>query len=163
MKLEKRWIIIGIVSLIVITIVILLSIFYKPSEKNTIIPGEYRYVPLSQVEIEKVASTIVSSEFIKDVPKNNPVALTFFDFDEQRRVWKDSFLIGNNQLLSEGEPSVSLALHSKYISQLDGTNLCEVIKEANKNGDLAFNSEYSNAKLLIKYAGMMKHRDCFGF
>ena len=163
MKLKKKWIIIGIASTLVIIVAILLSIFYKPSEKNTMVPGEYRYVPLSQVEIEKVATTIVSSEFIKDVPKNNPVALTFFDFDEQGRVWQDSFLIGRDQLLSEGEASVSLALHSKYISQLDRTNLCEVIKEANKNGDLAFNSKYGKAKLLVKYAGMMKHRDCFGF
>ena len=163
MKLEKKWIIIGIALILVIIVAILLFIFYKPLEENVMAPGEYRYVPLSQAEIEKVSTTIVSSEFIKDVPKKDPVALTFFDFDEQGRVWQNSFLIGRDQLLSGGEPSVSLALHSKYISQLDGTNLCEIIKEANKNEDLALNSQYGKARLLIKYAGMLKHRECFGF
>ncbi len=163
MKLKKKWIIIGIASVSIIIVAILLFIFYKPLEKNVTASGEYRYVPLSQAEIEKVSITVISSEFIKDVPKKDPIALTFFDFDEQGRVWKDSFLIGRNQLLSEGDPSISLALHSKYISQLDGTNLCEIIKEASKNGDLMFNSEYGEARLLIKYVGMLKHRDCFGF
>ena len=65
--------------------------------------------------------------------------------------------------MNEGEPSVYLGLHSKYISQLDGTNLCDVVKEAKKNGDLAFNSEYGTARLLVKYARMLKHRECFGF
>ena len=39
----------------------------------------------------------------------------------------------------------------------------EVIKRANKNGDLEFYSEHNKAKLLWKYKSMLKHSDCFGF
>ena len=122
-----------------------------------------RYVPLSQTEIDKVAQTITSSEFIKDVPEKNPVALIFYGFENGERVQQDAFLIGNNQLLNEGTPSVYLTLHSKYISELNGDNLCDVIKEANKNGDLGFQSNHNTASLLLRYVGMLKHRACFGF
>jgi hypothetical protein len=46
---------------------------------------------------------------------------------------------------------------------LNGSNLCDVIQQANKNGDLGSESKYSTMNLLIKYAGMLKYRDCFGF
>ena len=161
-KEKKKLIILG--SVVIALVVILLIVFIKPTATgNTVANPEYRYVPLSQSEIERVATTILSSEFIKDVPKKNPVAITFFNFDEQGKYWQDGFLIGKDKLLSEGEPSIYLALHSKYISGLDGTNLCDIIKQANNNGDLAFDSQYGKAKLLVKYAGMLKHRDCFGF
>ena len=75
---------------------------------------------------------------------------------------KGRFLIGNNQLLNEGEPAMYLYLHSKYISEINNNNLCSVIKKAKDNGDLGFYSEYNKASLMIKYAGMLKHRGCFG-
>ena len=162
MKIKKKWIALG--TLLIVVAIIFLLLFIEPATTgNTVASGDARYVPLSQVEVQKIAGTIVSSEFIKDVPEKDPVALSFFNFDDQGRFWQDGFLIGKDQLLSQGEPSVYLALHSKYISQLDGTNLCEIIKEANNNGNLAMDSEYGKAKLLVKYAGMLKHRECFGF
>tara|TARA_Y100000310_G_C20635114_1_gene790747 strand:- start:1072 stop:1560 length:489 start_codon:yes stop_codon:yes gene_type:complete len=162
MKINKKWIIIGIT--LMLTTLIFLFLFIQPATTGkTVATGEYRYVPLSQAEIGIVTNTIISTEFISDIPEKDPVALTFFNFDGQGRFWQDGFLIGRDQLLSQGEPSIYLAMHSKYISQLNGNNLCEIIKEANKNGDLAMDSEYGNAKLLIKYAGMLKHRNCFGF
>jgi len=54
-------------------------------------------------------------------------------------------------------------LYTKYISELNGVNLCEIIKQANKNGDLGYHTEYNKAILLIKYSSLLKHRDCFGF
>jgi len=120
-------------------------------------------VPLSAEEREKVAQTLLSSEFIKDVPEKNPIALTFYSFENGQKILRDSFLIGKNQLLRDGKPAIFLTLHSKYISEFNGQNLCEMIRKAQNNGDLGFNSEHGNAKLLIKYAGMLKHRECFGF
>jgi len=124
---------------------------------------QVKYSPLSSEEINKVDSTILSSEFIKSIPEKEPISLTFFKFENGERIWQDGFLIGRNQLLTEGSPSISLILHSKYISQLNGNNLCDIIKQANKNGDLGMETKYSTASLLIKYAGMLKYRDCFGF
>lgn len=142
-------------------------IYYKFfSEQETTINtqgSQVEIVPLSQVQVEKIASILLTSEFIKDVPKKNPIALQFYDFQNGERVWRSGFLIGENQLLSEGQPTVYLFLDSKYISEINGENLCEVIKKANKNGDLGFHSEYSKVSLAIKYSGMLKHKSCLGF
>jgi hypothetical protein len=160
--MKKRWLVIGVVFAIAIALIIFFTM--KHSTGGVVNSGEpIRYVPLSQEEVDKVAQTIISSEFIKDVPEKNPIALIFFNFENGKRVQQDAFLIGNNQLLTQGTPSVYLTLHSRYISELNGNNLCDVIKEANKNGDLGFQSEYNTAILLIKYVGLLKYRNCFGF
>lgn len=159
---KRTWIII-IIALTLIIGVITFSILRQPVGKIANTGQPIRYVPLTQEEINKVAQTIVSSEFIKDVPEKNPIALVFFNFENGERVQQDAFLIGKNQLLNEGTPSIYLILHSKYISQLNENNICDVIKQANRNGDLGFQSDYNTASLLLKYTGMLKHRSCFGF
>lgn len=159
---KRTWVIIAI-TLTLIIAVVTFFVVKIPTGKVSNTGQPIRYVPLSQAEIDKVAQTIVSSEFIEDVPERNPVALIFYNFENGERVRNDAFLIGNNQLLTEGTPSVYLILHSKYISELNGNNICDVIKEAKKNGDLGFQSEYGTANLLLKYAGMLKYRSCFGF
>ncbi|MCX6747218.1 MAG: hypothetical protein NTU63_03750 [Candidatus Pacearchaeota archaeon] len=164
-----------IISLVIIIIALAIIVFAKTmnnKEEGNINPAssaagnssyQVKYSPLSPEEINKVADTILSSEFIKSIPEKEPISLFFFKFENGERIWQDGFLIGKNQLLTEGTPGISLILHSKYISQLNGNNLCDIINQANKNGDLGFESKYSTAILLIKYVGMLKYRDCFGF
>ena len=160
MKKKKRLIIIGVIVLIVL----IAFIFYKFQPTGKITSNQQvEIVPLSQAQIEKVASTLLTSEFIKDIPEKNPIALQFYDFHDGERIWQSGFLMGENELLTQGEPSVYLYLHSKYIEEIDNLNMCEVIKRANQNGDLGFYSEHNKAALLIKYANMLKHRGCFGF
>jgi hypothetical protein len=145
--------------------VLLLAIIFIPSNitGNAVQGQPLRYVPLSEQEIEKAVSTILSTEFIKDVPEKNPIALMFYSFEGNEKVIRDGFLIGNNQLLTEGVPSLYILVHAKYIDSFDGTNLCEIIQMANSNGDIGTESEYGNAKLLLKYSSLLKYRDCFGF
>jgi len=154
-----------VIGLVAIFLLLVLILIFKPESKANVVnnSGEYRYVPLEQVEVQIVAETILSSEFIQDVPEDDPIALSFYSFDSGGRVWRDSFLIGRGQLLQEGEPSIYLAIDAKYIREMSGSNLCDVVKTANSNGDLGFESSYGKARLLLKYKGMMKYRDCFGF
>jgi len=156
-----------LVLLVILASIIILGIFLflfnKPSEQTNQGVLNVEVVPLSQEERQKVFDSTMSTEFIKDVPEKYPILITFFSFENGERVYHDSFLIGRNEFLSEGEPEIYLALHSKYISELTPENFCEVIQRANKAGDLAFNSESNKASLLIKYRSMLKHRDCFGF
>jgi hypothetical protein len=188
MKIKKKWfkyliakkkIIIVVLIIIALAIAIIISEKIKDnkaegninpespagvsSNSNANSNYQVKYSPLTPEEINKVASTILSSEFIKAIPEKEPISLTFFKFENGERVWQDGFLIGRNQFLTEGSPGVSLILHSKYISQLNGNNLCDIIKQANNNRDLGFESKYSTASLFLKYAGMLKYRDCFGF
>jgi hypothetical protein len=119
--------------------------------------------PLTSSEHMQVQRVIESSNFIKDMPKNGIISLRFFNFVEGNRVWQDEFLIGKSGVLSSGQPDFYIILHSKYISELNSQNLCDVTQRANKNGDLGFYSEHSTASLFLKYAGMLKYRKCFGF
>ena len=148
--------------IIIISSIILIDKFLLTGETINQNSQHIERIPLSSEEREKVTKTLLASEFIEDVPKNNPIALQFYTFQDGERIWKDGFLIGKNQLLSEGEPVVFLYLHSKYIQEINNENLCEIIKKANYNGDLGFYSEYNKAVLLIKYVNMLKHRACFG-
>jgi hypothetical protein len=162
MKFKKRVWIIVIISVLLISI----FLFVNPFKTGKAISSgnqEVRVIPLSQEERQKVAQVLITSEFIKDVPENYPIALSFFSFEGNERVWRDSFLIGEGTLLSQGTPTIYLSLHAKYISEFNGNNFCEIIQTASKNGDLGFDSEYNTASLFLRYAGMLKYRDCFGF
>ncbi len=137
----------------------------KAAEKSSVVKTNNPPIvhsSLSQAQIEKVTDAILSSQFIKDVPEDNPVSLTFYTFQNGERVWQNSFLIGNNQILQSGTPGVSITMDSKYIFELNSTNLCDIIKEANKNGDLGFASNYSTSTLFLKYITLLKDQSCFG-
>lgn len=118
---------------------------------------------LTADELLKVKNAILSSEFISDLPKNGIVALHFFNYQNGQRVELDTILIGKDQILTSGTPDLTILLHSKYIAEITSTNLCEIIPKANTNGDLAVETSMSESSLLFKYAGIIKHRDCFGF
>jgi len=162
MKHQKKEVV-GIIILIILIIILIFVENKFPSTGQSIGNQEIKVAPLNSAERAKVTQALSSNEFIKDIPENDPVSLRFFKFEKGQRVWQDSFLIGKDQLLLEGEPSIYLTLHSNYISELNQNNLCEVMKRANKNRDLGFYTEYSKAKLFLKYSSMLKHRRCIGF
>ncbi|MBT6689810.1 hypothetical protein HN903_00605 [archaeon] len=160
---NKKKIIVVLAVLLVLTFgVIIKSLFFTGEViANT---QEVEIVPLTQEEIQLIGRTILSSEFVEDVPSKYPIALRFFSFSQSgEKIWRSGFLIGENQLLTSGDAGVYLSLNSKYISEFAQSNICDVIRVANVNGDLGFDSPYNKASLLLKYSGMVKHRDCFGF
>lgn len=117
---------------------------------------------LNEEEKNKVKDAILSSDFISALPAGGVISLQFFNFENGQRVWLDKFLIGKNQILTSGTPDIFITLHYKYISSLTSTNLCEIIQTANSNGDLGAWSDLSDTKLALKYASVIKYRDCFG-
>ena len=170
-KKRKTIFILGIIILVGVAAILILAKLPSTGQATANQGGtnqggvtqQVQIVPLSQEERQKVIQTISSSDFFQDIPEKNPIALTFFSFEEGKRIWRDGYLLSKGQFLTSGEATIYLQLHSKYVSELDGSNLCEVIQRANKNGDLGFESEYGSASLLVKYASMLKYRDCFGF
>jgi len=110
-----------------------------------------------------IGQTLSSSAFVKDMPEKGIIALRFYDFFLGERIWHDDILIGKSGILSGGTPDMTLMMHARYISQLNGANLCDVISSAKTNGEMWVESDQSDAKLLFKYSGMIKYRDCLGF
>ncbi len=120
-------------------------------------------VPLSQEEVQIFSQALLSSEFLKALPEKYPIQITFFDFQNGERRWRSRFLFNNKGFLSSGEPEISITLHAKYIPELSNENFCDIVQKAKKAGDLGFYSETGTVSLLLKYAGMLKYRSCFGF
>jgi hypothetical protein len=118
---------------------------------------------LTEEQMSLLTQTISSSEFVKDLPKEGIIALRFYDFIGDYRIWKNDIFIGRDGILNSGSPDLVLLMHAKYIMQLKDTDLCGVMANAQTNGEMWTESEYSDAKLLFKYSGMLKYRDCLGF
>ena len=156
---EKIIIIAAIIVLIIITSFFIIN---KKISTGKIVTQQIKITPLNSDERKGVMQNIISSEVIKDIPEKYPISLQFFSFENGEKVWRDGFLVGKNKFLTKGEPAVYLTLHSKYISELNQSNLCEVMQKANKNGDLGFYTKYNKASLFVKYATLLKYRKCFG-
>jgi len=159
-KLGKKQILILSVIIILIILGIVLLINKEPT--SGAVTQNIEIVPLSPQERQVVANAVLSSEFVSDLPEKYPIAIIFFDFESGKRRWRDGFLVGPSGLLSQGEAEAYITIHSKYIPELASENLCEVMRRAYQAGDIGFESQASKISLLIKYAGMLKHRDCLG-
>ncbi len=120
------------------------------------------YEPLTNEQKEKIMRVILSNEMVKKIPEKSPISLQFFHFNYGYRTWQDIFIMADGKLLENANPVISLSLSSKYISEFKENNFCEIIQKAKENGDLGFDSEYSEVKLLWKYKGLIKYKDCFG-
>ena len=154
-----------IISVFAIVIFALASftVYQFPLTGNLIDTEGYKVIPLNTEQRGKVEQSVLASEFVNDLPKNDPVFLRFFSFESGERVWQDGFLVGREGILTQGNPSIYFSIHSKYIPELNEQNLCGIVQTANRNGDVGIYSDYSKARLFLKYVGMLKHRDCFGF
>ena len=90
-----------------ILILVIIFTFNQLGLTGNVINSEVQQVeiiPLTLEQREKVIQTILSSEFIKDVPNKNPIIIQFYDQQGSERIWRDGFLLGENQLLSQEEP-----------------------------------------------------------
>jgi len=163
MKKSKRKRKFFVIFVVVIVLLLFLGIllFGIGSNKKTSNNEEIRVIPLDASEIQKVVQAVNSEEIIKELPSSGVIGLRFYSFDEQGRVWRDGFLIGKNGLLKEGEPEIFVAIHSKYINELQENSLCDVLGEADHNGDFSYELLENKVKLGIKYAGMLKYKKCF--
>ncbi|MFH1585453.1 MAG: hypothetical protein ABIB79_01660 [archaeon] len=165
MVTKKKILIISIIILLIVGFIAYNQFFSekKSSSRDGGTNQQIKREPLTAEERGAVIQAVSSSEFVEDLPGDEPIRLTFFDFDEEGdRVWQDSFLIGEGGIITKGTPTISLTLHSKYIPEIEN-DLCGTIKKANQNRDLGFQSKYNKASLLWKYKGMLQYRECFGF
>ncbi len=127
------------------------------SSKNKI-----KTIPLSESEKQKVENALLSSEFIKDVPKNNPISIRFYYFENGSRIWQDRFYMAEGELIDTTDTGMEIVINSKYIKDLGENELCSVIQDAKSKGDLGTRTDYSETQLMWKYKSMLGHRDCFG-
>jgi hypothetical protein len=168
-KLMKKNILIPVIIILMIGV---LTVALMPEKSSMQINPGQRVItgratisnPPPDVNYGNIASYLSDNQVIKDIPDNANIFLRFFNFNSGKREYEKSFILTKGHV-EEGyleNPDLTLIIHSKYLEQWNSANFCNIMSSANKNGDLAYNSELSSAKLLWKFKSMNGHKSCFG-
>jgi len=110
-----------------------------------------------------LVKNLPKNPMIQDLPSGKSLYVRFFSFPKGERVWEKSYILTKDGM-KEGtldNAEVTLIVHSKYVNQITSSNLCDVMKKANTNKDLGFESELGYASLAWKYSSLMKYKSCF--
>jgi len=117
-------------------------------------------IPLDSQEKAVVENVVIQNPILADLPNKGLISIRFFKLENGQRVWQEGFLISNKGIEKSGEPDIYLYLHSKYLLEITEDNLCEIVRGANRNGDLGFDTNKNKALLLLKYGKMLKYKSC---
>jgi len=111
---------------------------------------------------EGLSEKLSSTEIVQEFPKDTEVSLKFFTFTNGERVWQNEYTLKKSSA-TEGKPSTSdaeIIMHSKYVNRIYSEDFCNILKDANKNGDLAYTSDLNVIKLTWKFKSIVKYKDC---
>lgn len=123
--------------------------------------------PTINITYQNIAQVLSGSGMVRAIPKNSELLLKFYSFNSGKRVWEKSYSLTSGIMretvaLNE-QADIILSLDSRYLAGLTNKNFCSMIQQANKNGDLGFETEMSAVKLAWKFKSMYQYRGCFGF
>ena len=108
-------------------------------------------------------ANLPKNQMILDLPEGKSLYLRVFSFSSGNRVWDKEFIVGKGTM-KEGtldSPEVTITIHSKYVNSISSSNLCDVMGNARKSGDLGFESSIDYMSLAWKYSSLMKYKSCF--
>lgn len=170
MKLNwLKWIILGILLLILIAVFIAYGSFTGKminwfGFKKINIPSSSSSL-MQNIIVTKANFPIFlqSTNLVRELPNDAEIQLKFYNFDSGVRVWEENYVI-QKDLVNAGEaedPDAVVVMSSSYIDKLG--NFCSAVQEARNNGDLGFEIKKSTVLLLWKYKGLMKYKSCFGY
>ena len=158
-------------GIIVIVLGVFFGFFYESSDDipisvgNKVYSGNVVSNPATDITYENLAGFLSRNAVIKDLPEDSSVLLKFYNFDSGSREWEKSFVLtkGNVEEGSVDIPDLTIYLHSKYLDGWNSRNFCNIMSEANRNGDLGYETSLSSVKFAWKFKSMNKHKSCFGF
>lgn len=121
--------------------------------------------PATNINYGNIEQILSKNMVIKKLPNKGTISLRFYNFNSGERQWEKSYILtqGNVKEGTAIKPDMEIIIHSKYLKELTDQNFCEIIKKANKNGDLGTNLFISKTSFMIKYFSVIKYRDCLGF
>ncbi|MEK6935945.1 MAG: hypothetical protein AABW67_04090 [Nanoarchaeota archaeon] len=154
---------------IIFALVILSSLLIGGFLKNPKQTGNSVAIPTINITTQNLAVELPKSSMLKALPKDMPILLKFYNLNSGGKQWENSYLIKDGKMKEIDKASqdkttenveITIALNSKYLDGLTNKNLCSVIKKANQNGDLSFETSLSKISLAWKFKGVMKYREC---
>lgn len=108
------------------------------------------------VSYEQLPEYIERSQFMENFPSEGKALLI---------VGEEKFTIKKGSVIREGiqYPDMIIRFPEKYLDTLGKRGLCNTVREAEDNGDLAIQLQASELELAWKYKGMFKYKNCLGF
>lgn len=155
----KKAIYFGVGALIVLG-VISFFVFSEPATTST---GGSGGVSID-LNYDNFEEEFVKSSLVKDLPDDISIALEFYNFDSGDREIEKSFILRKNEVVegSLDDAEVVMLIHSKYLEEWTNRNFCSVMKKANNNGDMGYETDLGSVELAWKFKGLTKYKDCFG-
>ena len=122
---------------------------------------EDTYYDKEAPRFEELKTKLKKEQIIKDLPKKGSIRLGFYHFIGKHRKWDRIYYITKEGIKEENlKADINLWIHSDYVNQFDGNNLCEIIKKARANDDLSNSLNIGTYSFLWKYSSIMKYKDC---
>lgn len=152
-----------VVILIVLVGLVAGAVYYVLPERQ-VMDIDATEMPTIKVNYTNFAEVISGNSIVRDLPADAVLQLKFYNYDSGSQEWEKSFVMKRGLVVdgSVDGADIVLSLNSKYLNELTNKNFCDVIKKANSNGDLGFESSLSTAGLAWKFKSVMKYKDCFG-
>jgi flagellar basal body-associated protein FliL len=156
-------ILIVLISIFVLIVCAMGAVYYVLSDKPSVNIEDTK-IPTINVNYMNFAEVISENNIVQDLPSDAVLQLKFYNYNSGSQAWEKSFVMKKGSVVEDDvdEADIVLSLNSKYLNELTNKNFCDVIKEANANGDLGFESSLSTAGLAWKFKSVMKYKDCFG-
>jgi hypothetical protein len=112
---------------------------------------------VTAITLDNFEQILSQNEMIKSLPNNAKVELVLHNLTFER-----DYVLSRNGVVqgSLDNPDMVLTLPVSYLDNLTTDNFCGVVKTANKNRDLGFESSQGMFGLMFKYRGMIKYRSC---
>jgi len=136
-------------ALVILVLIGLSAIIHIGSINNSANTGEQKAVVLTQ---ENLPAYLESNQIINDLPEDGAINIYFGD---------DVYsIVGNSVDTGTIEDAdITIKLPGNYFGK-EFRSICGMIKGAVSKGDLYFETSLSKTKLLWKYRGLVKYRDC---
>ncbi|MBI2629608.1 hypothetical protein HYW76_00745 [Candidatus Pacearchaeota archaeon] len=132
---------------------------YYPDECRELLPDDY-----ALPDFNNFKSVIQNEQLLKDLPSEGSLKIMFFHFSAGCRRWDKTYTLTKNNIEEKNSNAdVDIIILSDYVSQIAPGNICEVIQDARENNDFAQTLNIGRSKFYVRYSGMMKYKECFGF
>jgi len=162
----KRKIIVLLV--LILLIFIIFGIFYSgdnlPVNPGTKSSSSDSVTPAVALNYDNFDDYMSKNVIVRELPEDTTILIKFYNFDNGERQWEKSFVVTKSNVYegSVDTPELIVLLHSKYFSEWNSRNFCEIMTKANNNGDLGYESSLSSVSLAWKFKSLMEYKDCFG-
>jgi len=113
-------------------------------------------------DFNQVKTLIEKEQMIQDLPEDGSLSVVFYHVFNGCKVYDKIYRITKGKVEERNmKGDIDINMPSDYAKKISN-GICPVIIEANNNQELGKTVNVNTAKLLVKYSGMLKYKDCLG-